>query len=381
MIQFRGVTKEFKGNAVLSDISMDLRDGELTVLIGPSGCGKTTTLKMINRLIPPTRGQILIDGKNIEEIDKVRLRRNIGYVIQQDGLFPHMTIRQNIELIQRLEKQDEQAITDNTLRLMKMVDLDPGQFLDRYPTELSGGQRQRIGVIRALAGDPDIILFDEPFSALDPVTRSSLQDELLELQEKVGKTMVFVTHDMDEAIKIADRICIMKSGHILQFDTPEVILKNPADPFVADFVGTNRIWDSPEFIKVEDFMIKNPVTCKGDLNRNRCVKRMRDHHIDTLLVVDEDRHLRGIVGRKALFRAVNPMEPAEKIMYPVSYVAHIGDNIVDVLKMIDEAEISNIPVLDGEERLAGLLTNSNLVSTLSRQFLTDDETEQEVQEV
>lgn len=134
MIQFRGVTKEFKGNAVLSDISMDLHDGELTVLIGPSGCGKTTTLKMINRLIPPTRGQILIDGKNIEEIDKVRLRRNIGYVIQQDGLFPHMTIRQNIELIQRLEKQDEQAITDNTLRLMKMVDLDPGQFLDRYPT-------------------------------------------------------------------------------------------------------------------------------------------------------------------------------------------------------------------------------------------------------
>lgn len=189
MIQFRGVTKEFKGNVVLSDISMDINDGELTVLIGPSGCGKTTTLKMINRLIPASKGEIFIDEKNIEEMDKVQLRRNMGYVIQQGGLFPHMTIRQNIEIIERLEKKDTEKIVENTKQLMKMVDLDPDQFLDRYPTELSGGQRQRIGVIRALANDPEIILLDEPFSALDPVTRSSLQDELIELQSKVGKTM------------------------------------------------------------------------------------------------------------------------------------------------------------------------------------------------
>lgn len=229
MIQFRDVTKDFKGNVVLSDISMEIKDKELTVLIGPSGCGKTTTLKMINRLIQPSKGNIFIDGKNIEEMDKVQLRRNMGYVIQQGGLFPHMTVRQNIEIIERLEKKDPQAIVDNTVRLMKMVDLNPEAFLDRYPTELSGGQRQRIGVIRALANDPDIVLLDEPFSALDPVTRSSLQDELIELQAKVGKTMVFVTHDMDEAIKIADRICIMKDGHILQYDTPEMILKKPVD--------------------------------------------------------------------------------------------------------------------------------------------------------
>ena len=372
MIQFRGVTKEFKGNAVLSDISMDIRDGELTVLIGPSGCGKTTTLKMINRLIPTTRGQILINGKNIEDMDKVKLRRNIGYVIQQGGLFPHMTIRQNIELIERLEKKDSDLITENTRKLMKMVDLDPDSFLDRYPAELSGGQQQRIGVIRALANDPDIILFDEPFSALDPVTRSNLQDELLELQANMGKTMVFVTHDMDEAIKIADRICIMRGGHILQFDTPETILKQPADQFVAEFVGTNRIWDSPEYIKVEDFMIRNPVTCKGDLNRNRCIKRMRDRHIDTLLVVDEEKHLKGIVGRKALFKANRPLMTAEEIMYPVAYTARIGDNIVDVLKMIEETDVNNIPVLDEEDKLVGLLTNSNLVSTLSKQFLTEE---------
>ncbi|MEY8297542.1 MAG: betaine/proline/choline family ABC transporter ATP-binding protein [Emergencia timonensis] len=375
MIQFRDVTKDFKGNVVLSDISMEIKDKELTVLIGPSGCGKTTTLKMINRLIQPSKGNIFIDGKNIEEMDKVQLRRNMGYVIQQGGLFPHMTIRQNIEIIERLEKKDPQAIVDNTVRLMKMVDLNPEAFLDRYPTELSGGQRQRIGVIRALANDPDIVLLDEPFSALDPVTRSSLQDELIELQAKVGKTMVFVTHDMDEAIKIADRICIMKDGHILQYDTPEMILKKPVDEFVSNFVGTNRIWDSPEYIRVEDFMISHPITCKGDMIRNRCIKRMRDHHIDTLLVVDEENKLRGIVGRKDLFKATRPLMPAEDIMHDVAYVAHVGDSIVNVLKMVEESEVNNIPVLDQEERLVGLLTNSNLVSTLSKQFLTDDNTE------
>ena len=375
MIQFRDVTKDFKGNVVLSDISMEIKDKELTVLIGPSGCGKTTTLKMINRLIQPSKGNIFIDGKNIEEMDKVQLRRNMGYVIQQGGLFPHMTVRQNIEIIERLEKKDPQAIVDNTVRLMKMVDLNPEAFLDRYPTELSGGQRQRIGVIRALANDPDIVLLDEPFSALDPVTRSSLQDELIELQAKVGKTMVFVTHDMDEAIKIADRICIMKDGHILQYDTPEMILKKPVDEFVSNFVGTNRIWDSPEYIRVEDFMISHPITCKGDMIRNRCIKRMRDHHIDTLLVVDEENKLRGIVGRKDLFKATRPLMPAEDIMHDVAYVAHVGDSIDNVLKMVEESEVNNIPVLDQEERLVGLLTNSNLVSTLSKQFLTDDNTE------
>lgn len=372
MIQLRNVSKEFKNNVVLSDINMDINDGELTVLIGPSGCGKTTTLKMLNRLIPTTKGEILIDGKNIETLDKVALRRNMGYVIQQGGLFPHMTIRQNIEIIQKLEKKNPKDIADNTIRLMKMVDLNPDEFLDRYPTELSGGQQQRIGVIRALANDPEVILLDEPFSALDPVTRSSLQDELVELQANVGKTMVFVTHDMDEAIKIADKICIMKDGHILQYDTPEVILKNPADEFVANFVGTNRIWDSPEYIRVEDFMIKNPITCKPDMIRNRCIKRMRDHHIDSLLVVDDDKKLLGIVGRKSLFKATIPLMPAGEIMRSVDYVAHIGDNIIDVLKTIEESDVNNIPVLDDNEKLVGLLTNSNLVSTLSKQFLTED---------
>ncbi|MGN0658525.1 MAG: ABC transporter ATP-binding protein [Emergencia sp.] len=370
MIQLSHVTKEFKGNTVLSDISMEIGDGQLTVLIGPSGCGKTTTLKMINRLIPATSGDISINGKNIRDIDPVELRRNMGYVIQQGGLFPHMTVRQNIEIIEQMEKKDPQQIVENTARLMKMVDLDPEEYLDRYPSELSGGQRQRIGVIRALANDPDIVLLDEPFSALDPVTRSSLQEELIELQEKVGKTMVFVTHDMDEAIRIADRICIMRGGHILQFDTPEMILRKPADDFVANFVGTGRIWDSPEYIKVEDFMIKSPVTCRGTMNRNRCILRMKNFHVDTLLVTDEEDRLQGIIGRKDLFHA-GPLSEAAAMMHEAAYVVHTGDSIVDVLKIVEESDVSNIPVVDDEGRLAGLLTSSSLVSTLSRQFLTE----------
>lgn len=372
MIEFRHVSKDFHGKVVLSDISMEIPTGELTVLIGPSGCGKTTTLKMINRLLSPSSGEIWIDGKNIETLDKVQLRRRIGYVIQQGGLFPHMTIRENIEIIARLAKGDPQAISRKTNQLMEMVDLDPTEYLDRYPTELSGGQQQRIGVIRALANDPEVVLFDEPFSALDPVTRSSLQDELVSMHEKMGKTMVFVTHDMDEAIKIADRICIMRNGHILQFDTPEQILKHPADDFIASFVGTERIWDSPEFIRVSDFMIKETITCHGDLNRNLCIKRMRDHHIDSLLVVDEQRHLRGVVTRRALFRAESPLARAEEIMEPVRYTARDDDNIVNILRMVQEAEVNAVPVLDASEKLVGLLTNSSLVATLSRQFLTEE---------
>ena len=372
MIEFRHVSKDFHGKVVLSDISMEIPTGELTVLIGPSGCGKTTTLKMINRLLSPSSGEIWIDGKNIETLDKVQVRRRIGYGIQQGGLFPHMTIRENIEIIARLVKGDPQAISRKTNQLMEMVDLDPAEYLDRYPTELSGGQQQRIGVIRALANDPEVVLFDEPFSALDPVTRSILQDELVSMHEKMGKTMVFVTHDMDEAIKIADRICIMRNGHILQFDTPEQILTHPADDFIASFVGTERIWDSPEFIRVSDFMIKETITCHGDLNRNLCIKRMRDHHIDSLLVVDEQHHLRGVVTRRALFRAESPLARAEEIMEPVRYTARDDDNIVNILRMVQEAEVNAVPVLDASEKLVGLLTNSSLVATLSRQFLTEE---------
>lgn len=371
MIQLIDVTKAFKNNVVLDGISMDFRDGELTVLIGPSGCGKTTTLKMINRLITASSGRILIDGEDIESIDKVKLRRNMGYVIQQGGLFPHMTIRQNIEIIEKLEGKDEYQILKNTERLMEMVDMEAEKYLDRYPSELSGGQQQRIGVIRALANDPDYVLLDEPFSALDPLTRSSLQDELVDLHRKMGKTMIFVTHDMDEAIKIADRICIMKDGHILQYDTPEEILRRPADDFVANFVGANRIWGAPKYIRVEDFMIRHPVTCDASLSAERCITKLTMRHVDTLLVTGKEGQLLGIVNRKSLYANHRPKKPAGEIMLQPKCTAHPEDSILDVLKMIDQTDANNVPVVDDLGRLVGLLTNSNLVSTLSRQYLED----------
>lgn len=377
MIEFQHVTKSFKDNKVLSDISLTIEDGELVAIIGSSGCGKTTTLKMINRLIRPTKGKIFIDGNDIEDMNKVEMRRNIGYVIQQAGLFPHMTVIENIELIQRLEKKNDEEIRKNTDYLMDMVGLEGEEFLDRYPNDLSGGQQQRVGVARALANNPKIILMDEPFSALDPMTRVSLQDELIALHEKVDTTIVFVTHDMDEAIKIADKICIMKDGHILQYDTPEEILKNPANEFVENFVGKNRIWGSPEYIKVEDIMIENPVTCSGDLSRSRCVKRMKERHVDTLLVVDQDRKLKGMVNRKALYRAKNPLAAAETMMKTDVLTASPDDNILQLLKLIDEYDVGNIPVVDENEKVLGLITNSNLISTLSQQYLTEDEEETE----
>ncbi|WP_334159798.1 ABC transporter ATP-binding protein, partial [Muricomes intestini] len=198
MIQFEGITKSYKARQVLSDISFEVDKGSLVTIIGESGCGKTTLLKMVNRLVKPTSGVIRIEGKDIQEMDEVELRRNIGYVIQQTGLFPHMTVRENIELIPKLQKTKPIDLAKNTKRLMEMVGLDSEEYLDRYPTELSGGQQQRVGVARAFATDPDVILMDEPFSALDPITRSDLQDELLQLQSKLKKTIVFVTHDMDE---------------------------------------------------------------------------------------------------------------------------------------------------------------------------------------
>ena len=239
MIIFEHVYKSFDDSQVLADLNLIIEEGSLVCLIGSSGCGKTTTLKMINRLIEPTEGEIYINGKNIIDIDKTKLRRSIGYVIQHHGLFPHMTVKENIEIIPKLEKVPLQEIEQRTNKLINLMELDD-EYLNISPSNLSGGQQQRVGVARAMANNPKIILMDEPFSALDPITRSNLQDELIKLHKETNTTIVFVTHDMDEAIKIADRICIMKDGHIVQYDTPEEILANPANDYVEEFVGMSK---------------------------------------------------------------------------------------------------------------------------------------------
>jgi osmoprotectant transport system ATP-binding protein len=242
VIRLEAVSKRYpNGQLAVQDLTLEVGDGELCVLVGPSGCGKTTTLKMINRLIEPTSGRIILDGEDVTTADPVALRRRVGYVIQQVGLFPHQTIGDNVATVPRLLKWERATVAARVDELLELVGLDPAAYRNRYPEQLSGGQRQRVGVARALGADPPVLLMDEPFGAVDPITRSRLQDELLRLQDTVRKTIVLVTHDVDEAVKLGDRIAVFKQGGILaQQGTPAEILGRPADAFVADFVGADR---------------------------------------------------------------------------------------------------------------------------------------------
>lgn len=373
MIKFENISKKFKNTTVLSDISFEIEKGKLVAIIGESGCGKTTTLKMINGLITPTSGKIYINNEDISIKNVIDLRRNMGYVIQQTGLFPHMTIRENIELIPKVENKNPEDIKQQTYDLMDMVGLDCDKFLNRYPVELSGGQQQRVGVARAFATNPDIILMDEPFSALDPITRSSLQDELVNLQSKLKKTIIFVTHDMDEAIKISDKMCIMDKGKIIQYDTPENILKNPVNDFVSQFVGKKRIWTSPEFIKAEDIMIENPITCSKDLSIFKCIEKMRSYKVDSLMVVDnKSKKLQGIVKAKQM-RSIDDKSIQVSSILNNNYIyVSPNDNIIDILKIVNENNISTVPVLNDSGSLIGLITESSLVTTLSQQYIEEE---------
>lgn len=369
MIKFENISKNYNSKKVLKNINLTVNTGEILAIIGESGCGKTTLLKLINSLIKVSSGNIFIEDKNIKEINEIELRRKIGYVIQQTGLFPHMTVAENIELIPQLQKKNKENIKTNTRNLMEMVGLNPDEFLKRYPNELSGGQQQRVGVARALANNPDIILMDEPFSALDPITRSDLQDELIQLQSNVKKTIVFVTHDMNEAIKIADRICIMKDGEIHQCDTPENILKNPADDFVSNFVGKNRIWNSPEFIKVSDIMIDKPVTTSINLSVMKCLDKMRIRKVDSLLVVEvPSKKLIGIIKASELRAVSDRALPIKDFLHTDYPVLSPDDSILDSLKIAREKHRSTIPVVDNSGKLLGLVTRSTLITALSQQY-------------
>lgn len=374
MILFKNITKKYRTKKILNDITLEIDKGTLVALIGESGCGKTTLLKMLNRLIKPTSGDIFINNENIKNINEINLRRNMGYVIQNTGLFPHMTIKENIELIPKIEKKEKAEIEEKTIKLMQMVGLVPEDFLDRYPSELSGGQQQRIGIARAFAMDPEIVLMDEPFSALDPMTRSDLQDQIMSLQAKWKKTIVFVTHDMDEAIKIADKICIMRNGNILQYDTPETILKYPVDDYVANFVGKNRIWSSPEYIKIKDIMIESPVTAIDSLSVSRCMDKMKKNRVDSLLLLEnETKKLIGIVTAKKLRTIEERTQEAKQYMQSNFPILYPDQCILDALKMVKEENVSRIPVVDQDGYLKGLITKGSLVTSLSEQYFDVEE--------
>ena len=369
MIEFKNVRKSYKQNIILENFNMKIEEGNLVVLIGSSGCGKTTLLKMINRLIESTSGQILVDGKDIKSIDPIKLRRSIGYVIQQTGLFPHMTVKENIEIIPKLMGIDQSEIDAKTEELLNMVGLDPEKYSDRYPVELSGGQQQRVGVARAFATDAKIILMDEPFSALDPITRAELQEELFSIQKEYRKTIVFVTHDMDEALNLADKICILKNGKILQYDTPENILKNPAGSYVEDFVGKNKIWSMPEMIKAEDVMITSPIVVSPKRNLIQARQIMREKKVDSLLVVDKKYKLLGYITLASIQLAENKEITVEELMNnEPTYVAN-DINLPDLLTVFNNLKKGYLPVCDNDAKLLGLVTRSSLISVLSSQYI------------
>jgi osmoprotectant transport system ATP-binding protein len=368
MIRFENVTKKYGDFTAVDNLNLEINAGEIVVLIGPSGCGKTTTLRMINRLIEHTEGTIYIKDRDITTVNPVELRRSIGYVIQQVGLFPHMSIAQNIGLVPYLKGWPEEKRIKRVEELLEMVGMSPAEFYDRYPHELSGGQQQRIGVARALAADPEIILMDEPFGALDPITREVLQDELMKLQDEVKKTIVFVTHDMDEALKLADRIAIMKDGKVLQYDTPEELIRNPAHGFVEEFIGRERLLKRPELIKAGDIMIKDPVTISPERRSLQALERMRTQKVDSLLVVDKDNKLIGLVTIKYLHQHLGEGEKVADLMLanPTSIKEDV--DVSTVLALMAREQVGYLPVVDEDNRLKGLITRASLVNVLGERY-------------
>ncbi|TFB19628.1 ABC transporter ATP-binding protein [Filobacillus milosensis] len=313
MIEIKQLSKSFNdGTEALKHIDVHFNEGELTCIIGPSGCGKTTLLKHINRLIAPTNGDIEISGSSILNQDIVELRRSIGYVIQQIGLFPHMTIAENISVVPRLLNWSKQKINDRVDEMLEMVNLEPEVFRNRYPLELSGGQQQRVGVARALVGDPDIILMDEPFSALDPISREQLQDQLKSLHKQLKKTIVFVTHDMDEALKIADRIVILRQGEVEQIGRPDEILQNPETDFVKSFIGEERMTrfmrQSHKTAKYfEDWFVMESHGQVKEVNADTGMDELTtlfvDQGYDSVEVIENDRSI-GYLTKNTLLKAL-----------------------------------------------------------------------------
>ena len=364
MIRFENVSKHYGRKTILNDLSFEIPDGQFVVLIGPSGCGKTTTLKMINRLIEPDEGKIYIGDKDVEGVDKVKLRREIGYVIQQIGLFPNMTVAENICVVPKLLKYDK-AQQDKIVRdMLEMVSMPYDEYAEKYPNEMSGGQQQRIGVLRAFAASPPIVLMDEPFGALDPMTREVLQDEIKKLQKKLNKTIVFVTHDMGEALKLADTIIFMESGNIVQMAPPEEMLENPSSDLIRKFLGKHQSGESSN-ISVEDFMRKNIITVDKDRGPRECTERMARSGVDTLIVVDDDEKYLGTVSIwdiKLRGKSEKTIEPL--IVNHVQTVSRNGDarECFDYLMKTGD---NYMIVLNDDKTIAGIITKNSMAKALS----------------
>ena len=368
MIQFEHVRKSYGKTPILKDLNFTIPDGQFVVLVGPSGCGKTTTLKTINRLIDIDSGTISIDGKDIHAQDKVELRRHIGYVIQQIGLFPNMTVAQNICVVPRLLKYDKQKQADIVQNLLKMVGME--SQANKYPSELSGGQQQRIGVLRALAASPPIVLMDEPFSALDPMTREVLQDEVKNIQQKLGKTIVFVSHDMGEALKLADTIIFMESGQVVQMASPEEMLEHPANDLVRNFLGKHTP-ESSAPSKVEHFMRTNILTVKRNRGVLECAERMARGSVDTLLVTDEAGRYAGTVTIGDIRHWGRELTTIEPLVRQTARTARVGDEAKESFDYLLDSGANYVVVLNEDDTIAGIVTKTSVARSVAENLWGD----------
>jgi osmoprotectant transport system ATP-binding protein len=333
-IELENVVKRYPGQdtAAVDELSLHLPAGEIVMFVGPSGCGKTTSLKMINRLIEPTSGTITIGGEDVRSRSVDELRRHIGYVIQGGSLFPHMTVAQNIALVPKLLDWDSKRVDARVEELLDLVSLDPGKYRNRYPRELSGGQQQRVGVARGLAADPPVVLMDEPFGAVDPITRQRLQDELMSIQEELRKTIVCVTHDIDEAIKLGDRICILREGaEIAQYDTPENILANPANRFVEDFVGAGSSLKQLSLMRVSEIQLREWTTATVGEESEDAVRRAKEAGQTSVIVLDDRRRPRDWVWLRDLQDSGRVEPPRGDEVLGVDRRATLNDALDDML--------------------------------------------------
>jgi osmoprotectant transport system ATP-binding protein len=369
MIRLESLTKAFEtpaGTMVAVDrINLDVAEGEICVLLGPSGCGKTTTLKMINRLIEPTSGKIYINGKDTDQYDPVELRRTIGYVIQQIGLFPNMTVEENVCIVPKLLGWDLAKARQRASELLATINLDPAIFLKRYPKELSGGQQQRVGVARALAADPPVLLMDEPFGAIDPINREVIQDEFLRMHRRLRKTVMFVSHDIDEAVKMADKIAIFRAGRLEQFDTPDRILSHPASSFIADFVGTDRTLKRLRLIKVRDAVQPSSPSVCGTDTVEQAVALMSERGYEFLVVVDAEGRPHGYVDLNAVRDRSGAVGEHRA---PLPATVRQEEDLRAAVSTMFMHDIRWLACVDGEGRFSGFVTQRGITRLLGRTY-------------
>ena len=368
MIRLERVGKTYTdGTEAVKDLTMEIKQGEFCVFLGPSGCGKTTSMKMINRLIPLTSGKIYVDGVDALELDQNELRRGIGYAIQNIGLFPHRTVAENIATVPTLLKWPKQKKRKRAEELLNLVGMDPKTFIDRYPSELSGGQQQRIGVARCLGADPPILLMDEPFGAIDPITRSKLQDEFLKIQGKIKKTIAFVTHDINEAIKMGDTIALMREGELVQYADPATLLSSPKNEFVRNFIGADRVLKGLRLLKAKDVMQEPPLTVKVGEDPMTVKARMESENLRWSMLTEDGGHFLGWITSDDLQES----KSIRDVIMPPTVTAVPDTPLNEALSMMLNSAIGTLAILDEYERLIGVLSFQIIRDVLGEQETND----------